>query len=107
VIPGDAAAVNDTGVRYAKWAGDAVAAVALVVFEAVGLLGAGLGTVLFALAGVRVGWVAPVYLGALAVCAGIITAAAWSVRMRITAMVQGLVTGCCLVTLLIGLSTRL
>ncbi|MFD4505709.1 hypothetical protein [Streptomyces sp. NPDC058457] len=37
-------------------------------------------------------------------CAGIIAAAAWITRMWVTATVQGLVTGGCMVTLLLGLT---
>lgn len=100
-VPGDAAAVNDAGRRYAKTVGDVAAAVTLVVFEAVGLIGAILGLMLFTFGKP---WVTPVCLGGLAVCAGIIAAGAWTVHLRVTAAVQALVTGCCLVTLLIGLS---
>jgi uncharacterized membrane protein len=95
--------VNDRGRRYAKWAGDVFAAVGLVVFEAVALLGVVLGALPFVLGGVVGAWMVPVSLAALTVCAGIFTAVAWSVSMRVTATVQGLLAGCCLVMLLIGL----
>ncbi|WP_093496869.1 hypothetical protein [Streptomyces sp. Ag109_O5-10] len=75
----------------------------LVVFEAVALLGVVLGALPFALGGVVDAWIVPAGLAALTVCAGIFTAVAWSVSMRVTATVQGLLAGCCLVMLLIGL----
>ncbi|MGY4928566.1 hypothetical protein [Streptomyces sp. 900105755] len=77
----------------------------LVVFEAVALLGVVLGALPFVLGGVVGAWIAPVTLAGLTVCAGIFTAAAWSVSMRVTATVQGLLAGCCLVMLLIGLGS--
>ncbi|MGW1622698.1 hypothetical protein [Streptomyces sp. NPDC002172] len=88
----------DSGIRRcAKWAGDAVAAVAMVVVEAVALFGvlAILTFYTFAAA-----WVPLACLGGLALCAGILAAAAWSVRMWVMAVVQGLVTGGCLVVVI-------
>ncbi|MFK0153560.1 hypothetical protein ACIQVK_16005 [Streptomyces sp. NPDC090493] len=76
-----------------KWAGDVVAAVAMVVFEAVALLAA-VGVLSLGTRGAA--WVAPACLGGLILCAGIIAAAAWSARMWVTAAVQTLVTGACL-----------
>ncbi|MER6536310.1 hypothetical protein ABT215_21360 [Streptomyces sp900105755] len=88
----------DGGIRrYAKWAGDAVAAVAMVVFEAVSLAGP---LVLLSLYTHAAVWVLPVCLGALALCAGIIAAAAWTARMWVTAVVQALVTGGCLLAVI-------
>ncbi|MER6219010.1 hypothetical protein ACWCYL_03365 [Streptomyces sp. 900105755] len=88
----------DGGIRrYAKWAGDVVAAVAMVVFEVVALLGT---QVLLLLYTHAAGWVLPVDLGGLALCAGIIAAAAWTVRMWVTAVVQALVTGGCLLAVI-------
>ncbi|MFD9392256.1 hypothetical protein ACFWBB_16480 [Streptomyces sp. NPDC060000] len=96
--------MNNGSRRYARRAADVAVAVALVVFEAVALLGVILGAMPFVFTGVWGEWLAPVCLGVLAVCAGLTGAGAWTVRLRVTAMVQGLVTGCCLVTVLIGLS---
>ncbi|MFF7474903.1 hypothetical protein [Streptomyces sp. NPDC008092] len=88
----------DGGVRrYVKWAGDVVAAGAMVVFEAVALLGA---LAVLTLGTRGAAWVPPACLGGLALCAGIIAAAAWSARMWVTAVVQGLVTGGCLVVVI-------
>ncbi|MFF3849381.1 hypothetical protein [Streptomyces sp. NPDC002328] len=92
--------MSDAGRRYAKWAGDVVAAVTLLVCEAVGLSAAILVSLLLTHGKL---WVTPVCLGGLAGCAGIIAAGAWVVHLRVTATVQGLVAGCCLVTVLIGL----
>ena len=95
--PGDAAAVDGGFRRYAKWAGDAVAAVAMVVVEAVAVFGALAILMLYTFAAA---WVPLACLGGLALCAGIIAAAAWSARMWVTAVVQGLVTGVCLVAVI-------
>ncbi|WP_181808150.1 hypothetical protein [Streptomyces shenzhenensis] len=83
--------------RYARWAGDVVAAVALVAFEAVALFGV-LAVLTFGTYGAS--WVPLVCVGGLALCTGIIAAAAWSARTWVTAAVQGLVTGGCLVTVI-------
>ncbi|MFD4601849.1 hypothetical protein ACFWPQ_27895 [Streptomyces sp. NPDC058464] len=92
----------DGGIRrYAKWAGDVVAAAVMVVFEAVALFAVMLGLFWFTRGAT---WVTPACLGGLAVCAGIIAAASWSTRMWVMATVQGLVTGGCVVMLLIGLT---
>ncbi|MEU9238367.1 hypothetical protein [Streptomyces sp. NPDC048385] len=80
--------------RYARWAGDVVAAVALVVSEAVALFGV-LTVLMLGTSGAS--WVPLACGGGLALCTGIIAAAAWSARMWVTAAVQGLVTGGCLV----------
>ncbi|MEU9347574.1 hypothetical protein AB0D74_40895 [Streptomyces sp. NPDC048278] len=80
--------------RYAKWTADVVAAVAMAVFEAVALFGA---LAVLTLGTMGAAWVPPACLGGLALCAGIIAAAAWSTRLWVTAAVQGLVTGGCLV----------
>ncbi|MFJ9351032.1 hypothetical protein [Streptomyces sp. NPDC101237] len=76
----------------------------LVVFEAVALLGVVLGSLPFVLGGAVGAWITPVGLASLTVCAGIFTAVAWSMTMRVTATVQGLLASGCLVTLLIGLA---
>ncbi|MEU2427480.1 hypothetical protein ABZ619_41955 [Streptomyces sp. NPDC007851] len=77
----------------------------LLVFEAVALLGVFLGALPFGLGGVVDAWIAPVSLAALTVCAGIFTAVAWSMSKRVSATVQGLLAGCCLVVLLVGLGS--
>ncbi|MFG2952257.1 hypothetical protein ACGF5O_00825 [Streptomyces sp. NPDC048291] len=88
----------DDGVRrYAKWTGDVVAAVAMAVFEAVAVFGALAILTLYTFAAA---WVPLACLGGLALCTGIIAAAAWSARMWVTAVVQGLVTGVCLVAVI-------
>jgi hypothetical protein len=88
----------DGGIRrYAKWVGDAVAAVAMVVFEAVALFGV-LAVLTLGTSGAA--WVPRSCLGGLALCAGIIAAAAWSARMWVTAALQGAVAGVCLVAVI-------
>ncbi|MGW3126230.1 hypothetical protein [Streptomyces sp. NPDC001123] len=88
----------DGGIRrYAKWAGDLVTAVAMVVFEAVALFGA---MAMLTLGTSGAAWVPLAGLGGLALCAGIVAAAAWSARMWVTAVVQGVVTGSCLVAVI-------
>ncbi|MFJ8493626.1 hypothetical protein ACIRBZ_35560 [Streptomyces sp. NPDC094038] len=82
--------------RYAKWTADVVAALAMPVFEAVALLGA---LAILTLYTMGAAWVPPTCLGGLALCAGIIAAAAWTTRMWVTAVTQGLVTGVCLVVI--------
>ncbi|MGY5011018.1 hypothetical protein ACWCY6_23525 [Streptomyces sp. 900105755] len=92
--------MSDRGSRYARRAGDVIAAMTLVAFEVVALFGVLGMSLLPALGGVSVDWVLPACLGGLALCAGILAAATWTVRMWVTSAVQGLVSGCCLVTLL-------
>ncbi|WP_217551598.1 hypothetical protein [Streptomyces sp. GbtcB6] len=70
-----------------------IAAVAMVVFEAVAVFGA---LAILTLGTSGAAWVPLACFGGLTLCAGIIAAAAWSARMWVTAVVQGLVTGGCL-----------
>ncbi|MER5978416.1 hypothetical protein ABT142_18115 [Streptomyces sp. NPDC001857] len=93
--------MKDVSRGWAKSATDVILAVVLVGGEAVAWLTAVLLSMLLAVD--TEPWVPPACLGAFAVCSGLIAAGAWSLRLWVTAAVQALVTGCCLVMLLISL----
>ncbi|MFF3562480.1 hypothetical protein ACFYXS_20810 [Streptomyces sp. NPDC002574] len=86
--------MSDTWKRYAKWAGDALVSVALVVCEATAMFGVGIVLMLIAQTGRPAWWPGPTSFVLLAVAAGIMAAGAWSVRLWVTAVMQILVVMC-------------